>query len=99
MPFTIHKHANIPIKNKIITNELSVLNEQKLSISSRNKPIYLNKAEAKNQLNMFVSGGTSVHESVKFTNDRKFSQKDFHDSKFKSSQSDCKVTSSDASTS
>ncbi len=99
VPFTILKHANIPIKNQINTNELSILNEQKLSVSSKNKPIYRNKAEAKKQLDRFVSGGTSVHESVKFTNDINFSQKDFHDCKLKTSQYDHKVTSNDASTS
>ena len=91
MPFTITKNENIPPKNHIMTIEPRVSNDMASNSkkgkmvkfeykrkSFANKPLYNNKHEAKKDLNKFVSGGTSVHEYVKFYNNDCFSHKNFH---------------------
>ena len=50
--------------------------------SVENKPLYNNKLEAKKILNRFVSGGTSMHESAKFSNEDCFSHKAFSNKNF-----------------
>ena len=95
MPSTIIKNENILTKNHIQSIEPKFSNykdsrNQKIKMvhfhskgkSVENKSLYKSKSEAKNELNRFVSGGSSVQESAKFSNTDCFSHKRFHNKPF-----------------
>ncbi len=112
IPFTIIKNETIPSINHTRTKESRELsykasNSQKGKMvkfqykrkSVENKPLYNNKLEAKKILNRFVSGGTSMHESAKFSNEDCFSHEKFNNKNFYDKESKQQDESKNASTS